>query len=230
MIDNDWDADSLEYVVTLNSHVTPTEHLISLNPSAIWVSTVNQEISRSVKCLVIQAYVGKTNRSFNLSNLSFLNSLIIGHDAFTECRRIVLESMNGWKNDEWDLPQLQSITLGRGAFNGDISTVKSNTLIMNDWLIRSSFSDYIQRRWLQFLLYRQSAIGEWWLIIVFELDIPLLTQEGIQMKDAFRRMRKLNSLSMISWLIMIEMLIHLINSYDWGARVTVVTYIDHSIC
>ena len=144
MIDNDWDADSLEYVVTLNSHVTPTEHLISLNPSAIWVSTVNQEIPRSVKCLVIQAYVGKTNRSFNLSNLSFLNSLIIGHDAFTECRRIVLESMNGWKNDEWDLPQLQSIKLGSFAFEGDDNTADSNVLIMksmndNDWLIDQIF-------------------------------------------------------------------------------------------
>ena len=130
MIDNDWDADSLEYVVTLNSHVTPTEHLISLNPSAIWVSTVNQEISRSVKCLVIQAYVGKTNRSFNLSNLSFLNSLIVGHEAFYECRRIVLESMNGWKNDEWDLPQLQSITLGWSALRGDENHRESNELIM----------------------------------------------------------------------------------------------------
>ncbi|KAK8804635.1 hypothetical protein WA171_006603 [Blastocystis sp. BT1] len=69
-------ADSLEYVVTLNSHVTPTEHLISLNPSAIWVSTVNQEIPRSVKCLVIQANVGRASKSFYLSNLSFLNSLI----------------------------------------------------------------------------------------------------------------------------------------------------------
>ena len=130
LIINDWDADTLEYVVTLNSFVTPTEHLKSLNPSVIWVSTVNQEISRSVKCLVIQAYVGRESRSFYLSNLSFLNSLIIGHEAFTNCNRIVLESMNGWKNDEWDLPQLQSITLGWGAFNGDNSTVKSNTLIM----------------------------------------------------------------------------------------------------
>ena len=159
MIDNDWDADSLEYVVTLNSHVTPTEHLISLNPSAIWVSTVNQEIPRSVKCLVIQANVGRASKSFYLSNLSFLNSLIVGHEAFYECRRIVLESMNGWKNDEWDLPQLQSITLGWGAFNGDISTVKSNTLIMksmndsDDWLMRSPFSISNQRRWLQFHSY-----------------------------------------------------------------------------
>ena len=144
MIDNDWDADSLEYVVTLNSHVTPTEHLISLNPSAIWVSTVNQEIPRSVKCLVIQANVGRASKSFYLSNLSFLNSLIIGHDAFTKCRRIVLESMNGWKNDEWDLPQLQSIKLGSFAFEGDDNTADSNVLIMksmndNDWLIDQIF-------------------------------------------------------------------------------------------
>ena len=144
MIDNDWDADSLEYVVTLNSHVTPTEHLISLNPSAIWVSTVNQEIPRSVKCLVIQANVGRASKSFYLSNLSFLNSLIIGHDAFNKCRRIVLESMNGWKNDEWDLPQLQSIKLGSFAFEGDDNTADSNVLIMksmndNDWLIDQIF-------------------------------------------------------------------------------------------
>ena len=144
MIDNDWDADSLEYVVTLNSHVTPTEHLISLNPSAIWVSTVNQEIPRSVKCLVIQANVGRASKSFYLSNLSFLNSLIVGHEAFYECRRIVLESMNGWKNDEWDLPQLQSIKLGSFAFEGDDNTADSNVLIMksmndNDWLIDQIF-------------------------------------------------------------------------------------------
>ena len=55
-----------------------------------------KQVSRSVESIVIKGGVGRDGRkSFKLSNLSFLNSLIIGHDAFTECRRIVLESMNG---------------------------------------------------------------------------------------------------------------------------------------
>ena len=78
----------------------------------------------------------------------------------------------------------------------------------DDWLIRSSFSDSIQRRWIAFLLYKESDIGEWWLMIVSELDIPSLTEDGIKMTDdAFSKVKELNSSSMIDWLIMIEMLI-----------------------
>ena len=122
--------------------------------------------------------------------------------------------MNDWMNDEWDLIQLQSITIGEVALYGDLNTLKSNELIMksmndnDDWLIRSSFSDSFQRKWLQFREYKQSDIGEWWLMIVSELDIPSLTEDGIKMTDdAFSKVKELNSSSMIDWLIMIEMLI-----------------------
>ena len=47
--------------------------------------------------------------------------------------------------------------------------------------------------------------GEW---IVFDLDIPSLTQNGTQLSSAFRDVKELNSSSMI------EMLIHLINSFN----------------
>ena len=42
-------------------------------------------------------------------------------------------------------------------------------------------------------------------MIEFELDIPLLTEDGIQMEYSFSRVNEL---------ILIEMLILLINSYD----------------
>ncbi len=45
-------------------------------------------------------------------------------------------------------------------------------------------------------------------MIVSELDIPSLTEDGIKMTDdAFSKVKELNSSSMIDWLIMIEMLI-----------------------
>ena len=52
--------------------------------------------------------------------------------------------------DEWDLTQLQSITIGLGTLGGDKTTVESNEFIkksMNDidWLIRPSFSITNQR-------------------------------------------------------------------------------------
>ena len=124
-------------------------------------------------------------------------------------------------NDEWDLTQLQSIILRFRAIYGDMFTTESNELIMksmndnDDWLIRSSFSISIQRRRPEFPGYRQSDIGEWWLMIVSELDIPSLTEDGIKMTDdAFSKVKELNSSSMIDWLIMIEMLILLIDSFD----------------
>ena len=84
---------------------------------------------------------------------------------------------------------------------------------MIDWLIRSSFPLYIQRSW-QLRFYRQSEIGEWWLTTEFELDIPSLTQEGIQMNDyVFSKVRELQSISMIDWLLMIEMLILLVDLF-----------------
>ena len=49
----------------------------------------------------------------------------------------------------------------------------------------------------------------------FELDIPSLTEDGIQITcEAFRRVKELNTSSMIDELIMIEMLILLIDSFN----------------
>ena len=52
-------------------------------------------------------------------------------------------------------------------------------------------------------------------MIVYELDISALTKEGIQMDEyAFENVDELDSSSIIDWLIMIEMLIVLIGSFD----------------
>ena len=70
-------------------------------------------------------------------------------------------------NDESDLPLLTSIILGQGALYGDDDTRYSNSLIMksiDEMMIlidRSPFSIYIQRRWIQFLVYRKSEYREY---------------------------------------------------------------------
>ena len=52
-------------------------------------------------------------------------------------------------------------------------------------------------------------------MIEFELDIPSLTLDEIQMDScAFENVDELDSSSMIDWLIMIVMLIVLIGSFD----------------
>ena len=52
-------------------------------------------------------------------------------------------------------------------------------------------------------------------MIEFELDIPSLTLDEIQMDScAFENVDELDISSMIEWLIMIEMLIVLIGSFD----------------
>ncbi len=51
-------------------------------------------------------------------------------------------------------------------------------------------------------------------MIDFDLDIPSLTLEGIQMGSAFKDVIELHSSSMLVCLLMIEMLILLINSFD----------------
>ena len=74
--------------------------------------------------------------SLELKNLPSLIFIQLDDNAFTECHSVVFESMNNWMNDEWDLPRLQFITLGRGTLFGDKDTVKSNLLIMrsmNNW-------------------------------------------------------------------------------------------------
>ena len=70
-------------------------------------------------------------------------------------------------NDESDLPLLTSIILQSGALYGDDNTIDSNSLIMksiDEMMIlidRSPFSISIQRRWIQFRLYRKSEYREY---------------------------------------------------------------------
>ena len=56
-------------------------------------------------------------------------------------------------------------------------------------------------------------------MIEFDLDIPSLTKERIQMSDAFISVKELSSSSMIDELIMIEILLLLINSFDRKANI-----------
>ncbi len=105
-------------------------------------------------------------------------------------------------------------------------------------MIRSSFSIYTQRRWIQFRVYGQCDIEEWLIMIVYELDISALTKEGIQMDEyAFENVDELDSSSIIDWLIMIEMLILLVNSFDRIANVlknsdikVIVWYVLYWLC
>ena len=53
------------------------------------------------------------------------------------------------------------------------------------------------------------------MLLVFELDIPSLTQQAIQMRYySFEEVKELISSSMINCLILIEMLILLIDAFD----------------
>ena len=51
-------------------------------------------------------------------------------------------------------------------------------------------------------------------MLEYELDIPSLTDEGIQLNESFINVIELNSLSIFDKLIMIKMLILLQNTYD----------------
>ena len=53
-----------------------------------------QQISSSVKSLLIQGRVGRKEKIFNLSNLSSLTTLEMGCGAFKKCHSIVFESEN----------------------------------------------------------------------------------------------------------------------------------------
>ena len=70
-------------------------------------------------------------------------------------------------NDESDLPLLTSIILRSEVLGGDDDTRDSNELIMksiDEMMIlidRSPFSISIQRRWIQFHLYRKSEYREY---------------------------------------------------------------------
>ena len=82
------------------------------------------------------------------------------------------------------------------------------------WIEESSFSHIHSVGWWYIRGLSLSDIREWWLMTEFELDIPSLTQEGIQMNDyVFSKVRELQSISMIDWLLMIEMLILLVDLF-----------------
>ena len=102
MIDNDKDADSLEYLITVNSCIPPSEHLLSVHSSVLWISRMNElnEICCCVESIVIQGGVGLKEKTFNLSNLSCLRSVSMGYNAFRDCHWIVFESTNDCMNDE----------------------------------------------------------------------------------------------------------------------------------
>ena len=53
----------------------------------------------------------------------------------------------------------------------------------------------------------------------FELDIPSLTEDSLQVNNSFCEVRELYSSSTTDWLLMIEMLILLIDSFDRKAGV-----------
>ena len=88
--------DALEYVVTLNGCVTPSEHLLCCDRSLLWISRIDQmqQISSSVEHIVIQGCVGRRGESFNLSNLDSLITLEMGHNAYWTSKSIVFDSMN----------------------------------------------------------------------------------------------------------------------------------------
>ena len=72
--------------------------------------------------------------------------------TFGMCHSVVFESMNDWMIDEWDLNQLETITLGSTSVQGDDYDRSRNKLIMksindnDDWFIRSPFSYSTQGR------------------------------------------------------------------------------------
>ena len=61
-------------------------------------------------------------------------------------------------------------------------------------------------------------------MIEYKLDIPSLTEDGIQMEDSFYDVKELNSSSMIDLSIIIKMLILLIDSFD--RRVIILGIVD----
>ena len=82
--------------------MTPSEHLLSLYPSSLWISEASQmnQISTSVESIVIQGNVKGDKELFTLSNLPSLKTLEMGPYAFHNCHSVVFESMSDWVNDE----------------------------------------------------------------------------------------------------------------------------------
>ena len=164
MIDNDWDADSLEYLITKNSHVTPSKHMLSLHPSVFWIWRIDQmkQISRSVESIVIQGGVGRDEKSFTLSNLPSLITFEMGCGAFCVCHSVVFESMNDWMNDEWDLTVLESIILGSFAFEveGNDGAIESSSLIMKSMNDRMMLNDEISLLWLYWKEMMETSVAQ----------------------------------------------------------------------
>ena len=161
MIDNDWDADSLDrfirqrskYLLKINEEYNNTtkrfeykhSHDLSVFDTDCLKGIERLEIEgdcfmkvnrfvidelSKLKRIIIGRDSFKLCESFELKNLPSLISIQLDDEAFCDCQRIVFESMNDSMNDEWDLTQLQSITLGLYTLYGDFHTIESNELIM----------------------------------------------------------------------------------------------------
>ena len=117
----------------------------------------NKENRKGSKCLIMncdqlsEICIGFNSfywyESFECKNLPSLISIQLDRHAFQNCHLIVFESMNDWMNDEWDLNQLQSITLSEGALQGETNTIESNVLIMKS-MNNNDTDDQIFLLWL----------------------------------------------------------------------------------
>lgn len=89
------DAD-LEYITTVNGNIRPSEYVLSLHPSSLWLTASDPmgEISATIETIVIQGCAGRDDKYFCLSNLATLRYLRVGANAFSNCYNIVLDSMN----------------------------------------------------------------------------------------------------------------------------------------
>ena len=115
---HDKDVD-LEYLITLHSYTPPSRRVLSRNPSVFWISTINQvkEISSYIKYLVIQGGVGRWGEtSFNLSDMPFLTTILMGQCVFWNCRSIVLQSEDSWKLMNQISPNYNPWPLDQGCF------------------------------------------------------------------------------------------------------------------
>ena len=92
LIANDWDADSLEYCVTKNSGVAPSEHLLSLHPSVFWISEAGR--------------VNEIWIDFSLSMLDYglLEEMILLLNQMNWQWRVWLTVITNWS----DLPSLST--------------------------------------------------------------------------------------------------------------------------
>ena len=74
--------------------MTPSEHLLSLYPSSLWISETSQmnQISTSVESIVIQGNVKGDKELFTLSNLPSLSLIKGDGDNFGDIFTVILES------------------------------------------------------------------------------------------------------------------------------------------